>query len=167
MALFRQSQPGLLQLVVVLSCWQLKVFDLQYWTPSTEGPKARSLCLNENATTHDMSIKKQSHLVWNLSCLQCRQRTLQVGESADEDFAVVRIFIDGLSQRSSGQPHETHDCGFHSSSFIRIGPFQTLVANEAAAVTIHGVPCGCLARGNEAIRQAVFVRWYWNLRANG
>ncbi len=151
---------------MVLSVWQAEVRDLQYCPAATEAAKALSLRLDDDATTHEMSVEKQSHFVRNSSSLQFRQGPLHIGESADEGGAVLRIFVDGLSQRSLRQRHDTGDCGFHVSSFVGIGPFETPVANEAAAMTIDGEPSGCIARSNEAIRQAVSIWWDGHLGAD-
>ena len=151
---------------MVLPPWQQEVPDLKHRPPTTEGAKALSLCLDDNATTHHMGIERQSHFIWNSSCLQFGQGPLHIGESAHEGAAVLRISVDGLLQRSLRQRHDTGDCGFQVSSFIGIGQFETPVANEAPAMTVDAEPSGCIARSNEAIRQAVSIWWYGDLGAD-
>ena len=151
---------------MVLPARQQEVLDLQHRPPTTEGAEALSLCLHHKAATHDMGIERQGHFIWNSSCLQFSQGSIQVSESTHEGAAILWISVDGLVQGSLRDSHDTGDCGFQVSSFIGACRFETPVANEAPAMTVHAEPSRCIARSNEAVRQAVSIRWHGDLRAD-
>ena len=150
---------------MVLPACQQEILHLQHLSPTTEGAEAFSLCLDDNAATHDMGIERQGHFIWNSSCLQFGQGSIHIGESTHEGAAVLRISVDGLVQGSLRDSHDTGNCAFQVSSFIGVCQFQTFVANETAAMTVHAEPGGCITRSNEAVRQAMSIRWHGDLRS--